>query len=389
MLTLPFFDEPHRALAARLKTFVADALEPAMRDTEADPLAAGREAIRLCAAEGLLARLVEEPAPDLRSICLIREALAARSALADAVFAVQGLGSDPLRRAGSDELRQRYLPRVARGEAIAAFALTEANAGSDIRAIQTVARADGSDYVLDGSKTLISNAGIADYYVVLARLDPGGSPGVPEGKPRLSAFVVDAETPGLRVTRQIPLMAPHPIGELALDGCRIPDGHRLGAAGDGIKIALATLDRFRPSVGAAACGLATCALEEALRWVAKRRQFGQVLSSFQATKLALADMQTDLDAARLLVYRAAWLTDRQDGRVTREASSAKLFATEAAQRIVDTAVQLHGGQGVVRGTAVERLYREVRALRLYEGTSEIQRLIIADQMLKENPGGGS
>ncbi len=389
MLTLPFFDEAHRALDVRVQAFARDTLEPAMRDAEADPLAAGREAIRLYAAEGLLARLVEEPAPDLRSICLIREALAARSALADAVFAVQGLGSDPLRRAGSDALRQRYLPRVASGEAIAAFALTEANAGSDIRAIQTVARADGSDYVLDGSKTLISNAGIADYYVVFARVGPGESPRTQEGKPRLSAFVVDAETPGLRVARQIPLMAPHPIGELTLDGCRIPRGHRLGAAGDGIKIALATLDRFRPSVGAAACGLATRALEETLRRVAERRQFGQALSSFQATKLALADMRTDLDAARLLVYRAAWLTDRGDGRVTREASSAKLFATEAAQRIVDTAVQLHGGQGVVRGTAVERLYREVRALRLYEGTSEIQRLIIADKMLNENPGGGS
>ena len=386
MFTLPFFDESHRALDVRVQTFATDTLEPAMRDAEADPLAAGREAIRLCAAEGLLARLVEEPAPDLRSICLIREALAARSGLADAVFAVQGLGSDPLRRTGSDGLRQRYLPRVASGEAIAAFALTEATAGSDIRAIQTVARADGPDYVLDGSKTLISNAGIADYYVVFARLGPAGSSGAVGGQPRLSAFVVDAETPGLRVTRQIPLMASHPIGELALEACRIPCGHRLGAEGDGVKIALATLDRFRPSVGAAACGLASRALEEALHRVGERRLFSQPLSSFQATKFALADMQTDLDAARLLVYRAAWLTDRREGRVTREASTAKLFATEAAQRIVDTAVQLHGGQGVVRGVAVEQLYREVRALRLYEGTSEIQRLIIADQMLAHAGG---
>ena len=389
MLTLPFFDESHRALDVRLKTFVTNTLEPAMRNAETDPLAAGREAIRLCAAEGLLARLVEEPASDLRSLCLIREALAARSALADAVFAVQGLGSYPIIRAGGDELRERYLPRVATGEVIAAFALTEANAGSDIRAVQTVARAEGSNYVLDGSKTLISNAGIADYYVVFAQLGPGGPPGATSDAPRLTAFVVDAETPGFRVTRQIPLMAPHPIGELALEGCRIPCGHRLGAEGDGVKIALATLDRFRPTVGAAACGLAARALEEALRRVGERRQFGQMLSSFQATKLALADMQTNLDAARLLVARAAWLTDRQDGRVTREASIAKLFATEAAQRIVDSAVQLHGGQGVVLGNPVERLYREVRALRLYEGTSEIQRLIIADQMLKENPKGES
>ena len=390
MLQLPFFDDSHRTLAARLAVFCEETVAPALRGAEADPLAAGRDAIRMCAAEGLLARLVTEPAPDLREVCLVREALAARSGLADAVFAVQGLGSFPVLRAGGEAVRTHYLPRVASGEAIAAFALTEAEAGSDVRAIRTVARADGPDYVLDGSKTLISNAGIADYYVVFAQTGTERTPA--RARSQLSAFVVDAETPGLRVLRQIPLMAPHPIGELALDACRVPCRHRLGAEGDGLKIALTTLDRFRPSVGAAACGLAGRAIQEALGHVGQRRQFGQTLSTFQATKLAVADMQTELDAARLLVYRAAWLTDRGQERVTREASIAKLFATEAAQRIVDRSVQLHGGLGVVRGVPVEQLYREVRALRLYEGTSEIQRLIIADHLLgrddqkSEDPG---
>ena len=377
MLTLPFFDESHRQFAERLQVFCADKIETAFREADTDPLDAGREAIRLCAAEGLLARLVKTPAPDMRGICLLREALAARSGLADAVFGVQGLGSYPIVLAGSAALRKRYLPRVATGEKIAAFAVTETEAGSDIRSIRTRARAEGSGYVIDGSKTLISNAGIADYYIVFAKIGDASA----GEKTRLSAFVVDADTPGLRVARQIPLLAPHPIGDLELQKCRVPGDHRLGEEGDGLKIALATLDRFRPSVGAAACGLAGRALDEAQGHVTRRTQFGHPLSSFQATKFSLADMQTELDAARLLVFRAAWLADSRDGRFTREASTAILFATEAAQRIVDRAVQLHGGRGVVRGVAVEQLYREVRALRLYEGTSEIQRLIIADHML--------
>ncbi|MDP7670890.1 MAG: acyl-CoA dehydrogenase [Vicinamibacterales bacterium] len=377
MLTLPFFDADHRRLAERLRSFCTDTIDPGFDDDEVDPLAAGREAIRVCAAEGLLAHLAPGSRRGLREICLIREALAARSGLVDAVFAVQGLGSYPIRLAGSAALQERYLPSVASGETIAAFAVTEREAGSDLRGIRTTARAAGDAYVLDGSKTLISNAGIADHYTVLARTGPPDA-----ATPRLSAFVVDADNPGLRVAGQIPLLAPHPIGDLEFNGCRVPADHRLGAEGDGLKIALTTLDRFRPSVGAAACGLAARALEEALTHVTRRSQFSEPLASFQATKLALADMQTELDAARLLVFRAAWLADTVDRRTTREASTAKLFATEAAQRIVDRAVQLHGGRGVVRGVVVERLYREVRALRLYEGTSEIQRLIIADQMLK-------
>ena len=239
---------------------------------------------------------------------------------------------------------------------------------------RTEARRDGDHYVLSGSKTFISNAGLATFYIVFARTAPAGTKS-------LSAFVVDADAPGFSVERQIDLLAPHPIGELRFQDCRVPARQRLGSEGEGLKIALSTLDRFRASVGAAACGMARRALDEALSYADRRVQFGSALSAFQATQLALADMATELDAARLLVYRAAWVKDGGAARVTRESSMAKLFATEAAQRIVDRAVQIHGGRGVVRGSIVERLYREVRALRIYEGTSEIQRLVIADQVL--------
>jgi acyl-CoA dehydrogenase len=257
---------------------------------------------------------------------------------------------------------------------VAAFALTEANAGSDPSGIQTEARRDGDNYILSGSKTFISNAGLATFYVVFARTSG-------ERTKNLSAFVVDADAPGFRVERQIDLLAPHPIGELRFDACRVPSSQRLGSEGEGLKIALSTLDRFRASVGAAACGIASRALAEAAHYADRRVQFGSALSEFQATRLALADMATELDASRLLVYRAAWVKDSGAARVTRESSMAKLFATEAAQRVVDRAVQIHGGVGVMRGSVVERLYREVRALRIYEGTSEIQRLVIAEQTL--------
>jgi acyl-CoA dehydrogenase len=247
-------------------------------------------------------------------------------------------------------------------------------------AIQTRARQDGDWWVLDGSKTLISNAGIASFYILFAREESFASTA---SRPLISAFLVDAKTPGFSVSRTISLMAPHPIGDLALHGCRIPAQNRVGNAGDGIKLALTTLEFFRATVGAAACGLAARALREARDYVTRRRQFGTAISEFQATRFALADMQVELDAARLLVYRAAWLKDHGAARISREASSAKLFATEAAHRIVDRAVQLHGGIGVERGVVVERLYREARALRIYEGTSEIQRLIVAEGVLKE------
>jgi acyl-CoA dehydrogenase len=379
LLTLPLFEPEHRELAARFEAFARDAVEPfAAAAEDGDPIAVGRGFIDRAAAAGLLSIFVGagRTGPALRPLCLAREAIAACSGFADSVFAVQGLGSYPIVLAGSDSLKRKYVAEAARGTAIAAFALTEPEAGSDPAGILTVARRDGDGYVISGTKTYISNAGLASFYVVFARTGPGA------GSKGLSAFVVDAAAPGFHVERQINLLAPHPIGQLRFDECRVPEDRRLGAEGEGLKIALSTLDLFRSSVGAAACGIGARALQEAGTYASRRRQFGSALSEFQATKIALADMATELDAARLLVYRAAWTKDGGAARVTRESSMAKLFATEAAQRIVDRAVQIHGGLGVTRGVVVERLYREVRALRIYEGTSEIQRLVIADQMLK-------
>lgn len=379
MLTLPFFDAAHRDVASRVGAFVRDAVEPFAAAADAgDPIAAGRGFIDRAAAAGVLPIFVGDgqTGPELRALCLAREAIGASSGFADSVFAVQGLGSYPIVLAGSDRLKRDYAAEAARGTAVAAFALTEPEAGSDAGNVQTTATRDGDGYVLAGTKTYISNAGLASFYVVFARTGPAA------GAKGLSAFVVDAETAGSRVERQIDLLAPHPIGELRFDECRVPAAHRLGGEGDGLKIALATLDLFRSSVGAAACGISARAVQEAGAYALLRRQFGAALVDFQATQIALADMVTELDAARLLVYRAAWVKDRGAPRVTRESSMAKLYATEAAQRIVDRAVQIHGGIGVTRGSVVERLYREVRALRIYEGTSEIQRLVIAGEVLK-------
>ena len=379
MLSLPFFDPAHRDVAARFAAFAREAVEPfAAAAEDGDPIAAGRGFIDRAAEAGLLSYFVGDgrAGPELRALCLAREAIAACSGCADSVFAVQGLGSYPIVLAGSDRLKRLYVDEAARGTAVAAFALTEPEAGSDPAGIQTDARRDGDAYVISGTKTYISNAGLATFYVVFARTGPGA------GSKGLSAFVVDAAASGFHVERQIDLLAPHPIGQLRFDECRVPADRRLGAEGEGLKIALSTLDLFRSSVGAAACGISARALEEAGTHASRRRQFGSALSEFQATRIALADMATELDASRLLVYRAAWTKDGGAARVTRESSMAKLFATEAAQRIVDRAVQIHGGLGVTRGAVVERLYREVRALRIYEGTSEIQRLVIAEQVLK-------
>jgi len=378
---LPVFDEAHRAIVERLQRFARDVVEP--RAGEADtgePVAAGRAFVRDAAAHGILPLFVAGGGaggrkPDLRTLCLARDAIAGASGFADSVFAVHGLGTFPIALAGDASLRSRYLAAALDGTAIGAFAVTESEAGSDPAGMETRARRDGDAYVIDGAKTLISNAGLAAFYVVFARTDPDA------GRKGLSAFVVDADTPGFRVVRQIALMASHPIGELAFEACRVPASHRLGADGDGLKIALATLDFFRSSVGAAACGMAQRALDEAVRRATARRQFGTRIADFQMTRAAIADMAMDLDAARLLVYRAAWTKDRGAERVTREAAMAKLYATEAAQRIIDRAVQIHGGMGVQRGLVIERLYREIRAMRIYEGTSEIQRLIIAEQVL--------
>ena len=290
---------------------------------------------------------------------------------------MQGLGSGAISLAGSDALKARYLPRVAEGRAIAAFALSEPDAGSDVAAISTTARRDGGHFVLDGVKTWISNGGIADFYVVIARS------GEAAGTRGLSALVVDADTPGLFVTERIDIIAPHPMATLRFTGCRVPAGNLLGAAGEGFKIAMRNLDVFRSSVAAAAIGFSRRAMDESLRRVRARRMFGQTLADFQMTQAKLADMATAIEAGALLTYRAAWARDVGGLRITREAAMAKLHATESAQQVIDAAVQLFGGLGVVSGHPVERLYREVRALRIYEGATEVQKLIIARDLLKD------
>lgn len=311
---------------------------------------------------------------DVRSLLLIREALGQVSPLADAIFAVQGLGSYPIVLAGTEAQQKRFLPGVLTGERIGGFGLTEPEAGSDVASLRTTARRDGDGWVLDGEKTLISNVPIAEHYVVFANADPA------KGRKGITAFVVERGTPGLTLT-EIPMSIPHPIGRLRFEGCRVPDGARLGEVGAGFRLAMETLDAFRISVGAAACGMARSALDAAVAHVSARRQFGAPLADQQIVKAYLAEMATDLDAARLLVARAAHLRDTAGTRVSTEAAMAKMFATEAAQRIIDKAVQLHGGSGVCLGTDVERLYREIRPLRIYEGTTEIQKLIIAKGIL--------
>jgi acyl-CoA dehydrogenase len=317
-----------------------------------------------------------------RDLCVIREELAWGSALADTMFAIQALGSQPIVLAGSDEQKNRYLPPLARGENIAAFALTEPEAGSDVASLATRAVRNRRGYRLSGIKQFISNAGIAQTHVVFASTDPEK-----KGK-GISAFIVEAGAPGFFLKEKTALLSPHPIGVLALEDCFVPETQRLGAEGDGLKIAYRTLDVLRCTVGAAAVGLAQRALDESLRYSQNRRQFGSALSAFQATQFKLADMATDLEASRLLVYQAAWANDNGREDLPLISAMAKLFATEAAQRIVDQAVQIHGGAGVVSGNIVERLYRDVRALRIYEGTSEIQKLVIAKTLLRKEPAHG-
>ena len=379
MLNLPLFEDHHRALQSRLAA-ASGRFDTAIGQGERGSVDdAGREAIRVCAGLGLCRLLVPREFGgdgwDLRSVCIAREAVAFASGLADAVFAVQGLGSMPIALGAGRGMAERVLPEIAAGRQIAAFALTEPGAGSDASALSTRAVRDGDAYVLDGAKTFISNATIASVFTVFARTADG---------PRrsISAFVVEAGTPGLTIGRRQEILGPHPIAEVRFAGCRVPAVNRLGDEGGGMGLALKTLDFFRTSVAAAACGMAARAIHETRHRVTSRHQFGSPLSDFQLTQAALAEMATELDAARLLVYRAAWTKDQGAERVTSEAAMAKLFATEAAQRIVDRAVQLHGGTGVERGSVVERLYREVRAPRIYEGTSEIQKLVIAREMLK-------
>jgi acyl-CoA dehydrogenase len=381
MFSTPFLEESHRQMADQVDRFVRDQLRGAALGESEDEQA--RYLIRALAREGLLAYSVpvefESGASslDVRALCVVREQLSYESSLADLMFAMQGLGSFPVALAGTSEIKRQLLPEVKSGGAIAAFAITEPEAGSDVSALQTTARRDGAGYVLDGVKTFISNAGLADFYTVFAKTDTA------KGNKGISAFVVEKHASGFYFEEKIDLIAAHPIGRIRFDGCRVPQSNLLGGEGEGFKIAMTTLDTFRPTVGAAASGLARRGLDEAISYARRRVQFGRPLSEFQATQMKLAEMATELDAARLLVYRAAWKKDTEAGRVTLESAMAKLFATEAAQRIIDAAVQIHGGTGVVRGSVVEHLYREVRALRIYEGTSEIQKLVIAGQLLKE------
>ena len=375
----PFFAAGHRTLAASLATFIQREIEPrAIEERDADELT--REYVSLLASAGVLRYAVTTPETplDVRALCLIRDALAYSSALADTAFVMQGLGTYAIARSAPEHVRDFWLTRAMEGRAIAAFALTEPEAGSDVAAIQTTAQRDGDAYVINGTKRFISNAGIADFYIVFARTSTRA-----DGRPELSAFVVGSRVPGFSVVERTALMSPHPIGEIKFSGCRVPAEDMVGVEGDGFRLAMQTLDVFRPSVGAAACGMARRALDESVRYAGSRKQFGRLLAEHQLVQERLADMVTELDAARLLVYRAAYLKDSGAERVTRAASEAKLFATEAAGRIIDSAVQIHGAAGLVRGSVIERLYRDVRALRIYEGTSEIQKLVIASQLLKD------
>jgi acyl-CoA dehydrogenase len=379
-LDWPFFDADHRALEQALDAWA----DRHISQTHApDVDAACRDLVRRLGDAGWLRHAIggtaygaSSDAIDTRSICLIRETLARHSGLADFAFAMQGLGSGAITLFGSDEHKQRYLARAGAGDAIAAFALSEPEAGSDVAAMQCAAVAEDGHYVLNGEKTWISNGGIADFYVVFART--GEAPGA-RG---ISAFIVEAGNPGFTVAERISVIAPHPLARLQFTGCRIPAANRLGEAGQGFKVAMATLDVFRTSVAAAALGFARRALDEALQHAKFRKMFGQTLADFQLTQAKLAQMATGIDAAALLTYRAAWQRD-QGRRVTKEAAMAKLTATETAQQVIDAAVQMFGGLGVVSEQPVERLYREIRALRIYEGASEVQQLIIARELLRE------
>ena len=380
-LDWPFFEERHRVLAHEVDAWCERSLgEVDHHDADA----ACRKLVKAMGEAGWLRYAVAGgpggawggalPEVDSRSVCILRETLARHEGLADFAFAMQGLGSGAISLMGSDALRARYLPRVARGEAIAAFALSEPEAGSDVAALACEARLDGDAYVLNGAKTWISNGGIADFCVFARTGEAPGARGI-------SAFVVDADTPGFEVSERIDLIAPHPLATITFDNCRIPVA-QLGEPGQGFKLAMMTLDIFRASVAAAALGFARRALDEGLERARSRRMFGQTLADLQLTQAALGDMATAIDSSALLTYRAAWMRDVQKQRTTREAAMAKMTATESAQAVIDRALQMFGGAGVVSGMPVEKLYREIRALRIYEGATEVQKLIIARELLK-------
>ena len=382
-LDWPFLEGHHKELALSLDRWAHENIDDAPHARGADTDAACVALVRKLGAADWISYAVGGQAwggsaetIDTRGICLIRETLARHSGLADFAFAMQGLGSGAITLHGTEQQKRDYLPRVAAGTAVAAFALSEPDAGSDVGAMRCAAHPDGDDYVLNGEKTWISNGGIADFYVVFART--GEAPGA-RG---ITAFIVDADTPGLEIAERIEVIAPHPLARLRFTHCRIPADRRLGDPGQGFKVAMRTLDIFRTSVAAAALGFARRALDEALQRATTRKMFNHTLADFQLTQAKLADMAASIDAAALLVYRAAWLRD-QGKTVTKEAAMAKMAATESAQQVIDAAVQIFGGLGVVSEVPVERLYRDIRALRIYEGATEVQKLIIARELLKD------
>ena len=389
-LRWPFFEERHRAFAALLETWAAKEVRD-QHGSDVDALC--RQLVAKLGAAGWLRPTVagiehggSADVIDTRMLCLARETLARHAGLADFAFAMQGLGSGAISLAGTPAQQSHWLPQVAKGKAIAAFALSEPDAGSDVAALQCAARIDGEHAVLDGEKTWISNGGIADFYVVFARdveMQPASrSAGEARGSRGISAFIVEAGLPGFEIAERIDVIAPHPLARLRFTNCRVPLSNRIGAGGEGFKIAMRTLDVFRTSVAAAALGFARRALEEGLARARSRQMFGQTLADFQLTQVKLAQMATTIDSAALLTYRAAWQRDLGQ-TVTREAAMAKLAATEGAQKVIDAALQLCGGLGVVSGHPVERLYREIRSLRIYEGASEVQQLIIGRDILKD------
>jgi acyl-CoA dehydrogenase len=379
-LDWPFFDGAHRGLKKAVDDFAATIVPPLIDHHDAD--ASCRKLVAALGKNGLLHYAVTAPYGgkseklDVRSLCLIRESLSYADGLADFAFAMQGLGTGPVTLFGTDEQKRQWLPAIAEGKAISAFALSEPEAGSDVAALACSAKPDGNEHVaIDGEKTWISNGGIADRYIVFCRT--GEAPGA-KG---LSAFMVEADAPGLTIAERLETIAPHPLARLRFENCRVPIANRIGQAGEGFKMAMATLDIFRSTVGAAALGFARRALDEALNHVTIRRMMGGVLADLQMVQGQLADMALDVDASALMVYRAAWTKDQGAQRITREAAMAKYTATEAAQRVIDTAVQLFGGLGVKRGSRPEQLYREIRALRIYEGASAVQKVIIARSLL--------
>lgn len=373
----PFFEDRHRELAARLDAWCKDNLAGI---DHGDTDAACRELVSRLGRNGWLEHSAIDPASadsklDVRTLCLIRETLGRHDGLADFSFAMQGLGTGAIQLFGTQQQKEQWLPLTRSGKAISAFALSEPKSGSDVANIEASARRDGDHYILSGEKTWISNGGIADIYCVFVRT--GEAPGA-RG---ISAFLLPGDTPGLEIQERLNVIAPHPLARLRFNDIKLPASSMIGEAGRGFGIAMSVLDVFRSTVGAAALGFARRALDESLKRVSERQLFGAAMAELQMVQGHIADMALDIDASALLIYRAAWTKDSGAPRVTREAAMAKLHATEAAQRVIDSAVQLHGGDGVRSGHPVETLYREIRALRIYEGASDVQKVVIARSVL--------